>query len=181
MAMHFSELKADATSWFSQYFQVQFSLVGVQAKTALLFADGKWSVPTGSIPTTHILKPAVSGFDGHEVKVYLCLDAARRSGLLVSQSQIMRFGDELALVIERYGPRFVDGEIVRVHQEDRFQAPSVWPSRKHQSDGGPDPKDIDNLFRQVMSTKSADDAIERFVGALAWNWVIGGTDGHAKN
>jgi serine/threonine-protein kinase HipA len=32
-----------------------------------------------------------------------------------------------------------------------------------------------------MSTRSKEDAIERFVGALAWNWIIGGTDGHAKN
>ncbi|MDA8278641.1 MAG: type II toxin-antitoxin system HipA family toxin [Actinomycetota bacterium] len=181
MAMQLSELKADATSWLGRYFQGQFSLAGVQAKTALLFADGKWGVPTGSIPTTHILKPAVSGLDGHEVNEHLCLDAARRAGLLVSQSQIMRFGDELALVIERYDRRFVDGDIVRIHQEDLCQALSVWPSRKYQSDGGPGPKDIVNLFRQVMSTKSADDAIERFVGALAWNWIIGGADGHAKN
>ncbi|CAG4908916.1 type II toxin-antitoxin system HipA family toxin [Acidithrix sp. C25] len=181
LARQLSELKADTTSWLGRYFQGHFSLAGAQAKTALLFANGKWGVPTGSIPTTHILKPAVSGFDGHDINEHLCLDAARRAGLVVSRSQIMSFGDESVLVIERYDRRVVNGEIVRIHQEDLCQALSVWPSYKYQSDGGPGPKDIVHLFRQVMSTRSKEDAIERFVGALAWNWIIGGTDGHAKN
>ncbi len=181
LARQLSELKADTTSWLGRYFQGHFSLAGAQAKTALLFANGKWGVPTGSIPTTHILKPAVSGFDGHDINEHLCLDAARRAGLVVSRSQIVSFRDESVLVIERYDRRVVNGEFVRIHQEDLCQALSVWPSYKYQSDGGPGPKDIVHLFRQVMSTRSKEDAIERFVGALAWNWIIGGTDGHAKN
>jgi len=32
-----------------------------------------------------------------------------------------------------------------------------------------------------MSPRIADDAVMRFVDALAWNWLIGGTDAHAKN
>ncbi len=32
-----------------------------------------------------------------------------------------------------------------------------------------------------MPPRAAEDAVNRFVDALAWNWVIGGTDGHAKN
>jgi serine/threonine-protein kinase HipA len=32
-----------------------------------------------------------------------------------------------------------------------------------------------------MSPRAADDAVERFADALIWNWLIAGTDAHAKN
>jgi serine/threonine-protein kinase HipA len=43
----------------------QFSLAGAQPKTALLLRDGRWGIPSGRIPTTHILKPPGASFDGH--------------------------------------------------------------------------------------------------------------------
>ena len=68
--------------------------------------DGdRWGVPSGAIPTTHILKPAVSGFDDHELNEHLCLDAARRAGLTASRTSVERFGDETAIVVARYDRR----------------------------------------------------------------------------
>jgi serine/threonine-protein kinase HipA len=32
-----------------------------------------------------------------------------------------------------------------------------------------------------MPPRAADDAVCRFLDALAWNWIIAGTDAHAKN
>ena len=32
-----------------------------------------------------------------------------------------------------------------------------------------------------MSPRNSDVAVERFFDALVWNWLIGGTDAHAKN
>lgn len=40
-----------------------FSLPGAQPKTALLYEDGRWGVPSGRVPTTHILKPPSGDFD----------------------------------------------------------------------------------------------------------------------
>ena len=37
-----------------------------------------------SIATSHILKPAVTGLDDHDLNEHLCLDAARRAGLTVA-------------------------------------------------------------------------------------------------
>src|ERR1019366_160687 len=79
------DLREDSTSWLGRSFTGQFSLAGAQAKTALLFKDGRWGVPSGSTPTTHILKPAVAGYDGHDLNEHLCLDAARRAGLVRSE------------------------------------------------------------------------------------------------
>jgi serine/threonine-protein kinase HipA len=40
---------------------------------------------------------------------------------------------------------------------------------------------IAGLLRQVMPAGVADDSVWRFVDALIWNWLIAGTDAHAKN
>jgi serine/threonine-protein kinase HipA len=71
--------------------------------------------------------------------------------------------------------------IVRVHQEDLCQALGIPPTEKYQNDGGPSPATIASLLRSAMPPRVADEAVWRFADALIWNWLIAGTDGHAKN
>ncbi len=97
-----ADLRRDSTAWLGRAFTGQFSLAGAQAKTALLLRNGRWGVPSGATPTSHILKPAVTGLDDHDLNEHLCLDAARRAGLLVVRTRIGRFGDQTAIVVERY-------------------------------------------------------------------------------
>ena len=175
------ELKVDSTSWLGKSFTGQFSLAGAQAKTALLFEDGRWGVPSGATPTTHILKPAVAGLDDHDLNEHLCLDAAGRAGLIVVRTKVAHFASESAIVVDRYDRVTMDERIVRVHQEDLCQALGVPPSKKYQNEGGPGPTQVVALFRRTMPSRAAEDAVWRFVDALAWNWLIGGTDAHAKN
>lgn len=66
----------------------------------------------------------------------------------------------------------------RVHQEDMCQALGILPGT-NQQDGGPGIVDIVALIRRMGSNPSAD--IDRFIDANAFNWLIGGTDAHAKN
>jgi serine/threonine-protein kinase HipA len=181
VAERLRELRQDSTAWLGKTFTGQFSLSGAQAKTALFFKDGRWGVPSGSTPTTHILKPAVAGFDDHDLNEHLCLDAARRAGLLAVRTRIARFGDESAVVVDRYDRQIKDSVITRVHQEDICQALGIPPSGKYQNEGGPSPADISKLFQRVMPPRVADDAVGRFADALIWNWLIAGTDAHAKN
>ena len=181
VAERLRDLREDSTSWLGRSFMGQFSLAGAQAKTALLQRDGKWGVPSGSLPTTHILKPAVSGFDDHDLNEHLCLDAARRAGLLVVRTTVGRFGDESAVVVDRYDRIARGDRILRVHQEDLCQALGVPPTRKYQHEGGPSPRDIAGLLRRAMPPRIADDAVGRFADALIWNWLVAGTDAHAKN
>lgn len=175
------ELKRDSTAWLGRDFTGQFSLAGTQAKTALLHEEGRWGVPSGAAATSHILKPAVAGLDDHDLNEHLCMDAARRAGLVVARTQITRFGEESAIVVERYDRRVLNGRLVRVHQEDICQALGVSPSTKYQREGGPGAEDVARLMSQVMPPRTADEAIWRFADALAWNWLIAGTDAHAKN
>jgi serine/threonine-protein kinase HipA len=181
LARRLADLREDTTAWLGRDFAGQFSLAGAQAKTALLNLNGRWGVPSGAAATSHILKPAVAGFDDHDLNEHICLDAARRAGLVAARTSIARFDSESAIVVERYDRRLLDGRLVRIHQEDVCQALGIRPERKYQSEGGPGPREVARLLRSVMPPPAADDAVLRFLDALAWNWLIAGTDAHAKN
>ena len=175
------ELRADATAWLGTNPPGRFSLSGAQAKTALLWDGNRWGRPSGSIATSHILKPAITGLDEHDLNEHLCLQAAHSAGVAVVQTSIQRFEDQTALVIRRYDRIMRDQLQVRVHQEDLCQALGIHPSNKYQNQGGPSPKVIADLMRLVMPARVATDSIGRFADALIWNWIIAGPDAHAKN
>lgn len=162
----------------------QFSLAGAQAKTALHFdaGTGQWGDPSGAVPTTHILKPAIAGFDDHDLNEHLCLQAAQIIGLRVASSSVRSFGGERAVVVERYD-RFPAGagRVLRIHQEDMCQALGLPPTAKYQSEGGPTPEQIIALLRRAVAAPVGEREAERFVDALALNWLVAGTDAHAKN
>ncbi len=181
VALRLRTLRADSTRWLGPGFTGQFSLDGAQAKTALHYADGRWGEPTGSIPTTHILKPAVAGFEAQSVNGHLCLATARGLGLRAATTRLETFDDESAVVVERFDRATRDGTLVRVHQEDLCQALSVPPAYKYQSDGGPAPGQIAELLRSTIPSPEAETDVWRFADALAFNWLIAGTDAHAKN
>lgn len=163
----------------------RISVAGAQEKTALLRHDGKWLKPHGTTPTTHILKPQIgtlpNGIDfSHSVEnEFYCLRLAAAFGLPVNNATITTFGETRALVIERFDRRWTrDGRLLRVPQEDCCQALSVPPTRKYQSDGGPGLKDLLNLLKG--SDDPAADRATIFKAQILF-WLIGATDGHAKN
>lgn len=175
------DLRSDASSWLGRDFVGRFSLAGAQAKTALHFAEGRWGVPTGRTPTTHILKPGIPGFEHLALNEHLCLRAAAVAGLHATRSRIMAFEDQIAVVVTRFDRTHRDGSLIRVHQEDLCQALGVHPARKYQADGGPTPRNIADLLRSCVAGSAAAEDVWRFADALAVNWLIGGTDAHAKN
>jgi len=179
IAQRLRALREDHSAWRIPRDTGQFSLAGAQPKTALLLENGRWGVPSGRVPTTHILKPPSGDFDGHAENEHFCLELARALGLPVVDSRIMHFQDEIAIVIERYDRiRTVTG-LRRVHQEDICQALSISPTKKYQNEGGPGIKDIVELLR-TYSTNAAED-VRTFLDSVAYNWLIVGTDAHAKN
>jgi serine/threonine-protein kinase HipA len=69
--------------------------------------------------------------------------------------------------------------IVRVHQEDLCQALGVPPVLKYEAEGGPGARTIADLLRE--HSRSAAEDVDVLVQALILNWLIAGTDAHAKN
>jgi serine/threonine-protein kinase HipA len=172
-------LRQDQSAWRIARDTGQFSLSGAQPKTALLLQNGRWGVPSGRVPTTHILKPPTGEFDGHVENEHFCLELARSFNLPVANSEIRRFEDQIAIVIERYDRVRTGGAIRRVHQEDVCQATRLLPTRKYQSDGGPGVHEIAELLT-TFSTAPVEDT-KTFVAAIGFNWLVAGTDAHAKN
>jgi serine/threonine-protein kinase HipA len=158
----------------------RFSLAGAQTKDALHFKDGQWFVPGGRIPSTHILKPQLEDFEEQALNEHFCLQLASKIGLIRAESSVLEISGKRILCVKRYD-RAADpsGSIIRWHQEDTCQALGRHPHQKYQADGGPSAADITGLLDRFSDNPSDD--IDRFIMALAFNWVIAGTDGHSKN
>ena len=163
----------------------RISIAGAQEKTALLRYKDQWWKPSGATPTTHILKKQMgtlpNGLDlSNSIEnEFYCLRLLAAFGLPVNHAEISTFGKTKALVIERFDRRWTrDGRLLRLPQEDCCQALSVPPSRKYQNDGGPGISDILRLLK--ASDTPAEDQ-KRFLKALVVFFLIGATDGHAKN
>ncbi len=163
----------------------RISLAGAQEKTALLFHGGKWLEPLGTTPTTHIIKPQIgrlsNGMDlSNSVEnEYLCLKLIEAFGIETAKAEIEKFGKHKALVVERFDRKWLPtNELIRVHQEDCCQALSYPSTLKYQSDGGPGILEIMDLL--VGSDVPIEDK-KTFYKVQVLFWLIGATDGHAKN
>ncbi|MBY8825097.1 type II toxin-antitoxin system HipA family toxin [Sphingomonas colocasiae] len=166
----------------------RISIAGAQEKTALLRSDGQWLRPIGTTPTTHILKPQLGRIPSADGMIdmtdsvdneHYCLALMRAFGLSVARTDIATFGARRVLVVERFDRRRRDdGTILRLPQEDCCQALGLPPTLKYQSDGGPAMRDILGLLKGA-DDPGADQAA--FFKSQILFWLIGATDGHAKN
>ena len=163
----------------------KISIAGAQEKTALLRREGQWYKPIGTAATTHILKPQIgrlpNGVDlSNSVEnEFLCLKILAALGVPSAHAEIADFGSQRTLVVERFDRRWTeDKRLIRLPQEDCCQALSVPPTRKYQSEGGPGMPDLLQLLKG--SDRPIDD-ISTFLRANIVFWLIGATDGHAKN
>ena len=96
------------------------------------------------------------------------------------RTEVQKFDGVSAIIVERFD-RYRDKRdslVKRIHQEDCCQALGVHPNTKYQSEGGPGLPEIMHLLR---STKSPEVDRDRFMRAQVFNFLIGGTDAHAKN
>jgi serine/threonine-protein kinase HipA len=165
--------------------EFRISLAGAQEKTALLYWEDRWQVPHRITATTHIFKPEIgklpNGIDLSQSieNEYLCMRLTAALGLPTAQTQMQEFNGTRALVIERFDRRWThDGRLLRLPQEDCCQALSVPPPRKYEHDGGPGIRDILELLR-ASDEPEADQRL--FLKAQIVFWLLGATDGHAKN
>ncbi len=162
----------------------RISIAGAQEKTAFTRWEGKWLLPHGTTPTTHIFKPQIgelpNGIDltNSVENEYLCMEICRNLGLPTAECEIARFEGKSVLVVERFDREIDGSRILRLPQEDCCQALSVPPDIKYQSDGGPSMFDI-LTFLQGSDTPAEDQ--EKFLKANILFWLLGATDGHAKN
>ena len=165
--------------------EFRISLAGAQEKTALLYWQDKWQVPHGTTATTHILKPEIgklpNGIDLSQSieNEHLCMRLTASFGLPTAHTEIREFSGKRALAIERFDRLWTrDKRLLRLPQEDCCQALSVPPPRKYEPDGGPGIHEIIELLKG-SDQPEADQRF--FLKSQIVFWLLGATDGHAKN
>jgi serine/threonine-protein kinase HipA len=169
---------------------LRISIAGAQEKTALLKLDGRWCLPHGATPTTHILKLPLGLVGGMKLDMthsvdneWLCSRILAAYGLPVAAGEPLCFEGLRVLAVERFDRAWWtapsgDRRLLRLPQEDLCQARGVPPGAKYEADGGPG---IDAVF-QVLDGSIARETDRRvFFQAQLLFWLLCATDGHAKN
>jgi serine/threonine-protein kinase HipA len=157
-----------------------WSLGGQQEKFALARSGDQWCEAHGSAATTHIIKPGIPHLRHQGLLEHLTMRAAAQVGIEVAHTQYRPFGEQWALVIERFDRHAdADGFVRRVHQEDLCQATGRTPDRKYEAGGGPTAGEM----LRVISRESPQLREDRLALAdfMIINLVAGAPDGHSKN
>lgn len=165
--------------------EFRISLAGAQEKTALLFWKRKWHLPQGTTPTTHILKPRIGRLSGgidltrSVENEYLCMKLTGAFGLPTAKVAMADFGSVRTLVVERFDRRWTeDKRLLRLPQEDFCQALGVPPTLKYESDGGPG---MTAMLELLKGSDEPEQDRRLLLKAQIVFWLLGATDGHAKN
>jgi serine/threonine-protein kinase HipA len=164
----------------------RISIAGAQEKTAYLRIGDHWAKPRGITPTSHIFKTPMGILPGPDQidmsdsveNELFCMTLAREIGLPVAKVEKITLPGQVALAVERFD-RLWEGETLkRLPQEDICQSLGYPSARKYQKAGGPGIGQIMDLLRE------SDDPIrdrETFFRAQIFYYLIGASDGHAKN
>ena len=166
---------------------LRLSIAGAQEKTALLRHEGKWLLPHGSTPTTHIFKLPL-GLVGHmqaDMRTsveneWLCSKIMEAYKIPIARCEIKQFDDQKTLVVERFD-RMLSSDrswIIRLPQEDMCQATGTSPLHKYQSDGGPG---ITQIMELLLGSNDAEQDRNNFFKTQIIFWLLAATDGHGKN
>ncbi len=172
---------------------IRMSLAGAQEKLGLrIDPDGVMLLPEGTAASTHIVKPenASADFPFCPANEFFCMRLADELKVPVPQVSLRHLPEPL-YIIERFdraqrkpGAKPNKGEgaspIKRLHQIDLCQALGVSPSRKYESEGG---LGLHHLF-EVLQGPFIDRpvvAVNAVIQWVAFNYLIGNLDAHAKN
>ena len=164
----------------------RISIAGAQEKTALLKIGNEWVKPMGATPTSHLLKLPIGVVPYTDIDLkdsceneFICLALARAFGFDVANVEVLTFGEQKALSVERFDRQYSADKswIMRLPQEDFCQAMGVSSAKKYQSDGGPD---INACMNLLLSSSNRADR-ETFFKSQILFWLLAAIDGHAKN
>ena len=167
----------------------RISIAGAQEKTALLYRDNRWYLPSAATPTTHIIKLPIGKIESHSYSIdlsqsveneYLCTLIAKEFGLPVPNCFIMQVGKVKALAVERFDRRYATDRtwIMRLPQEDFCQVLNVPSARKYERHGGPS---IANIMTTLLGSTAPEQDRYLFMKSQVLFWLLAATDGHAKN
>lgn len=157
---------------------MRLSLAGAQDKTSVIVVGGQIGYPKNNVPTSHIIKPEINGYDETIENEFICIKSAEKLGIKVPDVKICYANKTKYLLIQRYDRELIDNKIKRIHQEDFCQASNIPSVYKYQSEGGVDFK---RCFEILRVTSQPAVAINQFIQLMIFNYLIGNNDAHGKN
>ncbi len=160
---------------------LRMSLAGAQEKIAIrLKSDGSFWLAEGASPSTHILKPENANeiYPFCPANEWFCLSLAAALGLKAPAVHLLHAGEHRVYIIDRYDREESAGEIRRLHQIDLCQACNVPPSRKYEDENGLSAAELFSMTGHCRVPAVAKNAAMHW---LAFNYLIGNSDAHAKN
>ena len=169
---------------------IRMSLAGAQEKLGLrIDAHGAMFLPEGTAASTHIVKPenASADFPFCPANEFFSMRLAAELKVPVPSVDLKHLPEPL-YVIERFDrepakTKVEEGtarDIRRLHQIDLCQALGASPSKKYESEGGLGLHDLFGLLRGAFIDRPVV-AANAVVQWVAFNYLIGNLDAHAKN
>ena len=154
----------------------RISLAGVQTKTAFCLIDGKFAIPSGNVPTTHIIKPFIEKYPDSIQNEFFCMKVAKNIGLNVANVEIKKIKDFEMLVIERFDRLKSDNNMYfkRIPQEDFTQALGRVSKDKYSVT-------FKDCLTVLNKTSSPVKNKQEFIKRVIFNLLIGNNDAHGKN
>lgn len=167
----------------------RISIAGAQEKTALLKIDNAWCIPKGNTPTTHIIKLPIGKIQSHDHTIdltdsveneMLCLRIAKAFGFDAPDCEVITTPTIKALAIARFDRKYSSDHswLMRLPQEDYCQILGLPSARKYESDNGPT---IARIMKHLQGSAEPTRDRETFMAAQVLFFLLGATDGHAKN
>ena len=163
--------------------RTRLSLAGAQDKLPVIVDRGRFYLPLGNTPSTHLLKFENPRFWQLPANEAFTTQLFRELGLRTVTASLCRFDAwdqrRSACCVTRYDrPR--DGRrTTRLHQEDMCQALGYTNREKYEDHGGPNFTQVYDCLRRESKEPLVDGR-----ALLDWwllCWLCGNADGHAKN
>jgi serine/threonine-protein kinase HipA len=161
---------------------VRLSLAGAQNKVPVYVSESGIYKATGTLATTHILKPPIRAaipLPNTVENEAFCMQLAARLGLAAPKAEVRTVRGRSYYLVERFDRQSGTKGIERLHQEDFCQALGVEANLKYEESGGPSLAGIWRLLRSHSAAPALDARqLLRWVG---FNFLIGNADAHGKN
>ncbi len=168
---------------------IRLSVAGVQEKLPVTIRNGVIGLGGSSIPSTHLLKFGKKEDANIVLNEFFCMRLAKAAKLEVANVELKRFGDQTALMVERFDRRIRDDLIERIHVIDGCQLLGVPPAMKYERNlgSGRDVAHVRNgaSFEQLFkASERCRRTAKAQLSLLRWtlfNLIISNADAHAKN
>ncbi len=169
----------------------RLSVAGVQDKiNVIVNKDGQLGFGEGRLCSTHILKFETQKHSHLVLNEYMTMQLAKYCGLAVANVQLMYYGSNPALLVERFDRKLISmSEVRRQHVIDGCQALNLPPDYKYERNFG-GTRDVAHIREGASYVKLFDFANQcanpaltkqKILDWVLFNLLVFNYDAHGKN